>query len=40
MALSGRTRSTRGLVILLVTASLVTNTVDYKEGKSGPLSKL
>jgi len=40
VALSGRTRSTRGLVILLVTASLVTITVDYKEGKSGPLSKL
>jgi rod shape-determining protein MreC len=40
MALSGRTRSTRGLVILLVTASLVTITIDYKEGRNGPLAKL
>jgi rod shape-determining protein MreC len=40
MALSGRTRSTRGLVILLVTLSLVTITIDYKEGSNGPLAKL
>jgi rod shape-determining protein MreC len=40
MALSGRARSTRGLVILLVTVSLVTITLDYKEGSNGPLSRL
>src|SRR5438093_1472696 len=40
MALSGRTRSTRGLVIILVTVSLVIITVDYKEGSNGPLAKL
>jgi rod shape-determining protein MreC len=40
MALSGRARSTRGLVILLVTVSLVTITLDYKEGSSGPLARL
>jgi rod shape-determining protein MreC len=40
MALSGRARSTRGLVILLVTVSLVTITLDYKEGTSGPLSRI
>ena len=40
MALSGRARSTRGLVILLVTVSLVTITLDYKEGTSGPLARL
>ena len=39
MAIGGRTRSTRGLVILLVTASLVVITVDYREGTNGPLSK-
>jgi rod shape-determining protein MreC len=40
MALSGRARSTRGLVILLVTVSLVTITLDYKEGTNGPLARL
>src|SRR6266540_3658196 len=40
MALSGRTRSTRSLVILLVTASLVTITLDYREGSNGPLGRL
>ncbi len=40
MALSGRARSTRGLVILLVTVSLVTITLDYKEGTSGPLARI
>jgi rod shape-determining protein MreC len=40
VAIGGRTRSTRGLVILLVTASLVIITVDYREGTGGPLSKL
>lgn len=39
MALQGRTRSTRGLVILLVAASLVTITVDYRQ-PDGPLDKL
>src|SRR6266571_8701518 len=40
MALSGRARSTRGLVVLLVTVSLVTITLDYKEGSSGPLARV
>ena len=40
MAIGRRTRSTRGMVILLVVASLVTITVDYREGSGGPLSKL
>jgi rod shape-determining protein MreC len=40
VAIGGRTRSTRGLVILLVTVSLVTITIDYREGSTGPLSKL
>jgi rod shape-determining protein MreC len=40
VAIGGRTRSTRGLVILLVVASLVIITVDFREGSSGPLSKL
>ena len=39
MAIGGRTRSTRGMVILLVVASLVTITIDYREGSGGPLSK-
>jgi len=38
MAVSRRSRSTRGLVILLVTASLVTITLDYREGTTGPLA--
>ena len=40
MAIGGRTRSTRGLVIVLVLASLVTITVDYRQGSTGPLAKL
>jgi rod shape-determining protein MreC len=40
MAVGGRARSTRGLVILLVTVSLVTITLDYKEGTTGPLARL
>ena len=40
MAIGGRTRSTRGLVIALVTVSLVTITVDYRQGSDGPLDKL
>jgi rod shape-determining protein MreC len=39
VAIGGRTRSTRGMVILLVVASLVTITIDYREGSGGPLSK-
>ena len=39
MAIGGRTRSTRGMVILLVVASLVTITIDYREGSGGPLAK-
>jgi rod shape-determining protein MreC len=37
MALSRRVRSTRLLVITLVLASLVTITLDYRGGQSGPL---
>jgi len=40
VSLGGRTRNTRGLVILLVTISLVTITIDYRQGSSGPLAKL
>jgi len=40
VAIGGRTRSTRGLVILLVTASLVIITIDYRQGSSGPLAKM
>ncbi|MFL5799026.1 MAG: rod shape-determining protein MreC [Actinomycetota bacterium] len=40
MAIGGRTRSTRGMVILLVVASLVTITIDYREGSGGPLAKV
>ena len=40
MSIGGRTRSTRGLVILLVIASLVIITVDYREGSNGPLARL
>src|SRR6266536_1037821 len=40
MAVGGRARSTRSLVILLVTVSLVTITLDYKEGSSGPLARV
>ena len=37
MALRNRARSTRVLVVTLVSASLVTITVDYRQGDSGPL---
>ena len=40
MALQRRTRSTRMLVITLVTLSLITITIDYKEGSSGPLASV
>lgn len=40
MALQRRTRSTRLLVITLITVSLVTITIDYKEGNSGPLAEI
>ncbi len=40
MAIVRRTRSTRGLVILLITISLVTITIDYRQGSSGPMAKL
>jgi rod shape-determining protein MreC len=38
MALRTRARSTRLLVVSLVAMSLVTITVDYREGSSGPLA--
>lgn len=38
MALRNRARSTRVLVVTLVSASLVTITVDYRQGDSGPLA--
>lgn len=40
MALRDRTRSTRFLVAALVTASLLTITVDYRQQDSGPLAAL
>jgi len=40
VAIVRRTRSTRGLVILLITISLVTITIDYRQGSSGPMAKL
>jgi rod shape-determining protein MreC len=40
VALSGRTRSTRGLVIILCTLSLITITIDYRQGDNGPLHRL
>ena len=40
MALKTRTRSTRVLVVTLVSVSLLTITVDYKQGNSGPLAGL
>jgi rod shape-determining protein MreC len=40
VAIGGRTRSTRGMVIVLVVASLVTITIDYREGSGGPLAKV
>jgi rod shape-determining protein MreC len=38
VALRNRARSTRLLVVALVSASLITITVDYREGESGPLA--
>lgn len=38
MALRSRTRSTRLLVVALVSVSLMTITVDYRQGSSGPLA--
>lgn len=40
MALPNRARSTRVLVVTLVAISLVTITVDYREGDRGPLASL
>jgi rod shape-determining protein MreC len=40
MAVLARGRSTRSLVLLLVTVSLVTITIDYRQGKSGPLGAI
>ncbi|MBI4260441.1 MAG: rod shape-determining protein MreC [Actinobacteria bacterium] len=40
MALRARTRSARSLVVLLVLASLLTITVDYRQGQTGPLAGL
>ena len=40
MALRSRARSTRLLVVALVSISLVTITVDYREGTDGPLASL
>ena len=38
MALRNRARSTRLLVVALISASLITITVDYRQGDSGPLA--
>jgi rod shape-determining protein MreC len=40
VALRSRARSTRVLVVALVSVSLVTITVDYREGTDGPLASL
>lgn len=40
MAISGRTRNARLLVAILVSLSLATITVDYRQGESGPLAGL
>src|ERR1700750_954895 len=40
MALRSRPRRTRLLVVTLVSVSLLTITLDYKEGDSGPLAGL
>jgi rod shape-determining protein MreC len=40
MAMRTKTRSTRLLVIVLVSISLATITVDYRQGEDGPLSGL
>ena len=38
MALPSRARSTRLLVIALISVSLITITLDYRQGDEGPLS--
>lgn len=38
MALRSRARSTRLLVVTLVSASLITITLDYRQGETGPLA--
>jgi len=40
VALRSRARSTRLLVVALVSISLVTITVDYRQGDDGPLAAL
>ena len=40
MAVRSRARSTRLLVVALVSISLVTITIDYREGDNGPLASL
>jgi rod shape-determining protein MreC len=40
VALRNRARSTRLLVVTLVSASLITITIDYREGDSGPLAAM
>ncbi|HKE53174.1 MAG TPA: rod shape-determining protein MreC [Actinomycetota bacterium] len=40
MAVRSRARSTRLLVVALVSVSLVTITVDYREGANGPLASM
>jgi len=40
MALPSRARSTRLLVVTLVSISLVTITLDYRQGDSGPLATM
>jgi rod shape-determining protein MreC len=40
MALRNRTRSTRLLVVTLVSVSLLTITIDYRQGDSGPLAAI
>jgi rod shape-determining protein MreC len=40
MALRNRTRSTRLLVVTLVSVSLLTITIDYRQGNSGPLATI
>jgi rod shape-determining protein MreC len=40
MALRSRPRSTRLLVVTLITVSLLTITLDYRQGSSGPLAGL
>lgn len=40
MAISGRARNARLLVVILVSISLATITIDYRQGESGPLAGL